>query len=378
MAQTCTIKMAEDLSVQSHSYLFMLYKPLMGMQACTLYEILCACDGKKVVPEDLKDFTGLTDSQLEAARVKLEQFMLLSTYQSEDQKDWIYRVYPPQSPRKFLTHEVFSRLFMNNISAGRYERLVELYDLKDEIPASYTNVSASMNPAELENSWTEKKETLLQHYIPSGSDLKRYPFDWQLFFRGMERSIPYRLRTRDNMARIAYLSHMYGLNEEDMRRYVVRGIPSDRNEINFDLVVQYLDTSTKTGSRSKTHQNLPESPAEHLQKTLPEGVYLLDAERKTLADLSLKYGFPDEVINYMIDVALEACNQKFNERYIKKMAAAWHRAKINTLEKAREYTKPAPNRTQPQTASLPDWYYKEDPGKADADTIAELEALLKG
>lgn len=375
MLERCSIYIAEDLSIRSHEYLYLLYRPLMGVNACILYEVMTALAGKPIVPEDLQDFTSLTRKQLENARRQLEQYMLLTTFQSKDGKEHRYYLYAPLNPEAFLHHEIFSRLTVNNLSSGRYEKLCQLYTKENMPDENMENISEALQATELEDSWTQAKEIALQNHIPAPSELKRYPFDWELFFRGMDRSIPSRLRTKENMTRIAYLAHIYGLDERTMRKYVIRGIDSSRRAIDFDIVTGVLQSTSKAGTRkTKTGES---SPAAFYADMLPEGFQVLPSESRLLIELSTAYHFSDEVIKEMVKYCIEQCQGVLNENYIRKVAASWSREKIDTRQKALEKIQKSRS-YKSREAPMPEWYYAEDPGKPDEDLLARALALQKG
>lgn len=261
----CIIKIQEDLSVHAHEYLFLLYKPLIGTRAVELYEIMQALAGKPISNEDLLDFTNMSENQLAKTRRKLEHFMLLSTYQNNETGALEYHLYAPLAPRAFLQHDIFGRLIINNLSAGRYKRLTQLYDVDLDV-SGLTNLTESMPPEDLDDKWSQAKEKIWLEYLPTGSDLSRFPFDWDLFFRGMERSFPERLRTKENLVQIASLAHVYGVGEEDMRKIVNRAIPSDRSRIQFDVVTESLLGTSKIIRQDDAAESISNQPHQDLLK----------------------------------------------------------------------------------------------------------------
>lgn len=338
-----------------------------------LYEVMLGLAGKNIILEDILDFSGLTEGQFRMARKKLEQYLLLTTYTDDAESRYEFWMHAPKSAEEFLRHDIFGRLIINNVSSGRYERIRQLFVSQEE-PHGLKNVSDILKARELETGWTEQKETMLQSYIPAASDLKNYPFDWNLFYQGMRRSIPPRLRTRENQSRIAYLANMYGISEEDMRRYVIRGITSERASIDFDVIQDLLTASTKT--QAGTGDPLKDSPVQYLQEHLPNGEKVLESEKKLVMDLSQTYGFGFDVINLLIQYCMDQCDQSVNEKYVKKVAASWWRKGISTAAKAQAEIERS-KQYKSGDAPMPDWYYqsKEANEKPDEDLLAEILAL---
>lgn len=377
----CKIRIADDLSVHCHEYIFLLYKPLMGAAAAELFEILCALasSSKALTLEDVLTFSGMNEGMFLQARKKLEQYSLLVSYCSEDENAWEFHLYNPRTPKEFLRHEVFGRMMINKFPAERFEKIKEIYDL-DYSTGNLRNVSQSMKADELEDEWSQQKETVLQLYIPPSQELARYPFNWEVFFKGMRRVFPTRLRTKQNMVQIAYLAHMFGLSEENIRKYVVRGMRENNSYIDFDYVMDCLMKTVKT----KPAWNDPEkaSPVLYLKSLQPEGTEILQNERRLLLELSASYQFSDEVINTLIEYCLNACNHAFVDNYIKKVANTWKRAKVDTRKKALDFIaqdsrKPAYKNPGQVDTSLPDWYSKTEKKPASDELYAQAMALQK-
>ena len=53
---------------------------------------------------------------------------------------------------------------------------------------------------------------------------QKYDFDFATLFKGMDRVIPVRYRTKENLDRIAEMAKIYGIDAKDMRKYVQRSI----------------------------------------------------------------------------------------------------------------------------------------------------------
>ena len=359
----CKFRMMDDLGVHSHEHLYMLYRPLMGSNSCELYEVLCAIAAHKseMKLEDLLSVTGINEGFLTQGRRKLEQFLLLSTYSSEDESVLEFHIYPPKTPKDFLRHEIFSRMMIQKFPSERFEQLKDLFDLEEK-ESKLKNISESMSSMALEQEWDESKETVLQMHMPPDQDANRYPFDWEIFFKRMDRTIPSRLRTKQNLNEIAYLAHIYGLDELEIRKYVVRGIRDGKSYIDFDYVVSSLQKTRKL--KQADNDPMKASPILYLRSLQPAQAAILPNERALLEELSAKYQFPDEVINTLIEYCLKECNQAFVENYIRKVANTWVRLKISTRQQAlAQISSSQPKNTVQKEESkqlLPDWYSKTE------------------
>ena len=364
----CRFRMMDDLGVHSHEHLFMLYRPLMGSKSCELYEILCtiAMHKSEITLGELLSVAGINEGFMTQGRKKLEQFLLLSTYSSDDETEFEFHLYPPKTPKDFLRHEIFSRMMTQKFPAERYEQLKNLFGLEQE-PSSLKNISESLTGADLESDWDESKETVLQMHMPADQDIYRYNFDFQKFFKGMDRRIPQRLRTRQNLHEIAYLAHVYGLDELEIRKIIHLAIRDNNSYIDFNFVVERLRKTHKM----KPAETNPETatPILYLRSLQPAQAKILPNEKALLHELSSKYKFEAEVINTLIEYCLKECNQSFVENYIRKVANTWVRLKITTRKQALEHIassgkKQTFKKEEPKQL-LPDWYSKTETQPVD-------------
>ncbi|MBP3853086.1 MAG: hypothetical protein J6D18_00795, partial [Erysipelotrichaceae bacterium] len=144
MKQSCTIKKQSDFSEYDLSCLFLLYYPLIGMEAVILYGVLRSLQGNVAV-EQIRIMTDLSDNRLTHARKQLEQYQLLETYYHPQEESWIYELKAPLSSYEFLRHDSFSRLFLQKVGSGRFDRIKAMLDQGEMIPSGYQNISEMIN-----------------------------------------------------------------------------------------------------------------------------------------------------------------------------------------------------------------------------------------
>lgn len=195
--------------------LTLLYRPLIGFQACTLYTLLygLARYTDSIPLEDLQGFLQTTPHGLEEARTRLEEFELLRCYADASGSLVHLEVQPVLLPHAFLTHDIYRRLLFQAIGSEKMERLKNLLTPKEDIKEGLRDITVGLNAQRLAEDWSQQQETLMKDVFSDLHDPQQYDFDWGLFFQGMHNTLPLRLRSRENMTRIARLASIYGLDE---------------------------------------------------------------------------------------------------------------------------------------------------------------------
>ena len=382
----CRIVPPDLRSADSAAYLCVLYEPLIGVRARTLYDMLgafCLRARQCWSLDELLAMMDLKKNRFEAERRHLEDYGLLQTFADETREYLEFHLEAPLCPEQFFADEIFSRLYLKTVGKTRFEQAKALFDVCEK-KDNLKNISSTLAESGLLEDWDDAKE--LDYLQNNGSiqNLQRYPFDWNIFFQGMNVQIPNNLRTLYNRMRIARLANFYGIAEEDMQKHVVRCIRQNRTLIDFDVLEELLQKSTKrNGAEARQAEpTLDMSPVVYLMKKTGKNVRLIQKEQSVLTRLSDDYEFPNEVINTLVDYALKECRNQFNSKYIYTVANTWAREKIETAKQARAYIEQEKKIresgfAQPAPAQeVPDWY--EDTGQndeADPDLIAQALAI---
>jgi replication initiation and membrane attachment protein DnaB len=379
---TYTIEMQDDLSAKSHKVLHLLYLPLIGQKAALCYEALCALAGKEIyTQQQLCDMVYLNPGTFDQERKKLESFGLLVTYYNKKSKASLLRLKAPLEPDKFFTHVSYSRLFFETCGKER-TALVQKILLDHLEMEGFEDISQHLDTSSLEQKWTEKKEQAMQEFIPVQSDLAGFSFDWDLFFRRTERTLPTRVRSPENKLQIAYLASAYGIDEENMRKYCIRALDRDKTKFDFERIREYCIHSQKITPAAKDTYDV--SPVAFLKSRQPANAEILPKERQFLNDLYEKKHLSYAVINTLIEYGLQKCEGEFVISYLKTTANNMIRANVDTREKALAYfdtdTKmyKSKKRRKSEPAKLPDWYSDkpEEDDQPDYDSQKELEELF--
>ena len=118
------IECKHTLSHAHFQALRMLYYPLIGNEALSLYETLYALSKQ---PQRIKNhllickLCMLKAEFLEQKRMVLERYLLLKTYYDGAKNTYLYELMPPKIGSEFLAHEVFGRLYMEKLGKQVFE-----------------------------------------------------------------------------------------------------------------------------------------------------------------------------------------------------------------------------------------------------------------
>ncbi|MDO4466188.1 MAG: DnaD domain protein [Bacillota bacterium] len=334
---TCQIVKMNSFSEEDQSYLHLLYFPLMHSDAVLVYQVLLSLANKKEKYDQsfLIGLTFFSEVQFERARKVLENYNLLMTYYQPSTKHWVYQLYPPLNAHDFLTHDTFSRLFLKEMGSKHFDKMKLLFQEENVETKNMINVSSSLDLSRLD-SWDEDNEDLYQRMVPKAKDgLKKYPFDFNEFFDGMERTLPQRIRSTENMTRIAELATIYGVTEKKMRTFVSRSLEDNKSTINFEKLRDLVMRSRNEFKESDGYSMAPIKYFSMKQRNVP----VSKSDKTIIESLCTEYGFSFEVVNVLIDYVLAQTGQKFPKAFVEKVASTWVRLGVDSLEKAIEQTR---------------------------------------
>ena len=375
---TCNIRCMGEYSCEWISHFSLLYLPLIKSDAFVVYEVLYSMQNNDspIESSQILKLCDMNARRFQKARETLEEFSLLKTYYDAIHLSYVFQLYPPKTPNVFLRHDTMGRLLIHVLGSQRYNEL-SVHFAKDagEIE-NMTDITKEMDISRLDG-WNESKEITLARYKPKEQlNNPAYPFDFDAFLQGMERIFPYRLRTKENLSRIAQLASIYGISEKDMKKYVQRSINPNTHEFNLNQ----LETLTSKNRTITPEQKDPYSmaPVQFLLAK-QQGGALAHSDKKLVEKLCTDYSFPYDVVNVLIEYVLDRTNQQFTANYVEKVAATWSRLGIKNREAALSYV--ASEKKEHNQTSLPSWYDDIPEEKASAESLAkalEFQKKLKG
>lgn len=369
------VRCIEHLSSEQRQSLNLLYGPLMGKNSICLYEFLGSIQNL-VELEDVYLLLNMNASQFDIARNRLEQYHLIETYVHEG--DMLILLYAPLLPDSFLCHETYSRLYLASVGAKCFDKVKAMLYKDKTVSSSYTKVESPLDVSILD-SWNESKEIAFEKVKPTIK--QKYDFDFATLFKGMDRIFPVRLRTSENLARIAEMAKIYGIDAKDMRKYVQRSTNPSTHVFDLEKLKDMVMRNRKVMEVSKDPYKM--SPVKFLQNK-QNGIPVVKSDQALIERLCKEFQFPIEVVNTLIEYTLQQTNQQFSRNYVEKVAASWVRLGVDSRKKALDIINQSPLENKRdkkvEKVMLDDKFYTQKEEKSDAQLhkeMLELQKMLK-
>ncbi len=369
------VRCIEHLSSEQRQSLNLLYGPLIGKNSICLYEFLGSIQNS-VELEDVYLLLNMNASQFDIARNHLEQYHLIETYVHE--ADMLILLYAPLLPDSFLCHETYSRLYLASVGAKCFDKVKAMLYKDKTVSSSYTKVESPLDVSILD-AWNESKEIAYEKVKPTIK--QKYDFDFATLFKGMDRIFPVRLRTTENLDRIAEMAKIYGIDAKDMRKYVQRSTNPSTHVFDLEKLKDMVMRNRKVMEVSKDPYKM--SPVKFLQNK-QNGIPVVKSDQALIERLCKEFQFPIEVVNTLIEYTLRQTNQQFSRNYVEKVAASWVRLGVDSRQKALEIINESPveNKRDKKMEKivLDDKFYTQKEEKSDAQLeqeMLELQKMLK-
>lgn len=369
------VRCIEHLSSEQRQSLNLLYGPLMGKNSICLYEFLGSIQNL-VELEDVYLLLNMNASQFDIARNRLEQYHLIETYVHEG--DMLILLYAPLLPDSFLCHETYSRLYLASVGAKCFDKVKAMLYKDKTVSSSYTKVESPLDVSILD-SWNESKEIAFEKVKPTIK--QKYDFDFATLFKGMDRIFPVRLRTSENLDRIAEMAKIYGIDAKDMRKYVQRSTNPSTHVFDLEKLKDMVMHNRKVMEVSKDPYKM--SPVKFLQNK-QNGIPVVKSDQALIERLCKEFQFPIEVVNTLIEYTLQQTNQQFSRNYVEKVAASWVRLGVDSRKKALDIINQSPLENKrdkkAEKVVLDDKFYTQKEEKSDAQLhkeMLELQKMLK-
>lgn len=341
----------EGLNSGEMTSLSVLYAPLIGSRALALYLLLAGEAGISDEGMTLQRLCLLTDStidELTTAIKTLEQFRLLRSYFSEKNSSCRFDLQPPLSPQRFLSHDVFSRLYAKKAGQQQFEITSRLHSGEPLDDEGDMEVTGSFDFAFFNENWNLEDEyafSRIDRYRSSGI---KSDFDINALMRDLSPlSFPDHLRTPENLELIAQLATVFSIDVETMRKYVMESVNDDSPAAEYTFSAETLRNKC-IGSRrtaASTEGGYQMHPVQYLQN-LQNGIPVSAADKKLLEYLQVDLQLPGEVINCLIEYVYTHNDHKIGRNYVEKIATVWAADGVKTLEQAKELLNAQPGRNR--------------------------------
>lgn len=404
-----TVSSASMLSDYDRKILTLLYQPICGFGALSLYLTLwCKYEASKNTNKIFhhKDLFANMDcnvTEFETFRDKLEGLGLLKTFvKEEDTPYYFYELYSPLSPKDFFKHELLGTLIKQKLDEEEYEELKSMFVVNKDKKKDYFDVSHNFN--EVYNI-DLNDTTSLKVVMEDNDDLANRKnakigtnFSLEIFLLVLkENKIRKSLITNSFVELMESMANLYKLDEYEMCNILISSIEGLGNDekINYDLFkrkcFEYRKVTRISGKDVKTLENKKQGiskKAEMLQELEPfqflrikqGNVEPSKQDVKLVEDLSLMSKLNPGVINVLLDYVMLNKQNTLPYNYVMKIASSLARENITTAIEAMEYFNNYKSRFSNSNSSKKEEkveQIKDDSNDSNIDEAMELEKLKR-
>ena len=416
-ADTFVVVNKTILNEQDRKIITMLYQPIIGINATSLFLSLWSyLDKLELMSVDMTHHHLMTNMRLKLsdiveAREKLEAIGLIKTYLRKDNiNNYIYELYSPLTPYEFLNNPILSVSLYNNVGKVEYEKIKEYFRIPKINLKEYEDISCNFNDvfeSTNSSSFLSMVEDLKRTNVNKLSIVSKIDID------NMVSLIPdemfnIRSLTKTTKDLIYQLSFIYNLDDEQMSE-MIRNSLNEKRTIDKTLLRsncrKYYQFENSGKLPSLIYRNQPEylrkpigdtskrakmiyqfettSPYDYLLSK-HGGNSLTKNETAILEYLVIDMGLKPGVVNVLLDYVLKINNNKLIKNFISVIAEQWSRSKIETVEDAMEFAEKEYKKTKnlkkttKKVEEKPEWFNKEiKEEQASVEEINEISELLQ-
>ncbi len=323
------------------------YLPIVGGKAFLLYISFKNMLNQKISEIKLINLLSLSKNDFIYARQILEGIGLISTFKNEN--NYLILLNPVLPPSVFFNKKHLCSALLSALDNDKkeYERIVNKYKIKYELN-NYENVSASF--LEIYNI-EMKKEDDNKYRISLKSDNSENNFSFVIFLKKLKKNsqiTPKMLKDSDQ-EKIEYLANLYGVNEEEMARYIQMffNLLDKEHPINYDDLekeiiknssvcqIKLNNIDNNKTKKIKTNNELIKyyqsiTPINFLRETL-KGKEPSNFEKNIIMMLSNTYHFTNDMIVAILDYALKKDKNRLFKNNIEVYSDALIRNGVNDI-----------------------------------------------
>ncbi len=384
------------LSAADHQTLALLYGPVAGMEALTLYLTLHGLlDRQKLSSDmyyhrDLISLLNLDIEAIEAARKGLEGIGLLKTYYEGDH--FIYELYAPLSADSFVNDGLLGTYLIQLISKTRFKKLIKIFKIDLPEKHGYHHMSESFDdvypeaPDEPNPDATD--EGLLTRTRGKSLPVKNTTFDWRLFTESVNDDIKKQMMLNGvAKEKILLLHHVYGLSELEFRD-ILSKVYHKKNSMDWNMFGRLTRERHSQKKSAKRHHHplekqnesrtLPDDPVAYFKTVTPETLLremsdglVSTADLRIVERLIDDIGLSPGVVNVLLAYTAKIKDGTLpGYAYFEKVGISWKKNGVNDVETAMEYIKHL--RSEYQRKKKASTYHKgEDKPDVDVDWLDE-------
>ena len=411
-ADIYTVVSKTILNLEDRDNLIMLYEPIMGPLAVSLYLTLWrdlknnSFKSEEYNHHHLMSIMKLDLKSIKEARCALESLGLLKTYVKDgDVYSYVYELYSPMSPREFLNHPVLNVVLYNNIGKKEYDAIKKSYEKKSMPLSEYKDITSSLNMTFASSNILPEVDAIER---VKQSVLAKNVIDFDMLMASIPKDIlnekAFNKRTRELIENLAFVYNLDTLQFSEIIKNVI-------NERGF-IVAEELRKLARNYYTYHNNGKLPtlvykeEKPSglENMSKrdkiiyvfenTKPydflkskyHGITPTNRDLKLLETLCCDLNLKPAVVNVLIDYVLKKNDNKLNKNFVETIAGQWVRSGVKTAREAMSLAekeqkkiiaKAPTNIKTPE--DVPVWFKTEiKRNEATIEEQKELEELMKG
>ena len=411
-ADMYTVVSKTILNLEDRDNLIMLYEPIMGPLAVSLYLTLWRdLKNNSFKSEDynhhhLMCLMKLDLKSIKEARCALESLGLLKTYVKKgDIYSYVYELYSPMSPREFLNHPVLNVVLYNNIGKMEYEAIKKSYEKKSMSLSEYEDITSSLNMTFASSNVLPEVDATER--VKQNIQAKNV-IDFDMLIASIPKDIlnekAFNKRTRELIENLAFVYNLDTIKFSEIIRNVIneRGfiVAEELRKLarnyytyhNNGKLPTLVYKEEKTGilenmsKRDKIIYVFENTKPYDFLKSKYHGVTPTNRDLKLLETLCCDLNLKPAVVNVLIDYVLKKNDNKLNKNFVETIAGQWVRSGVKTAREAMSLAekeqkkliaKAPTNIKTPE--DVPVWFKTEiKRNEATLEEQKELEELMKG
>ena len=365
--ELCVTQMmtSEELKI-----LTLLYQPIIGPQALSLYMTLTTLGSKRhssvFLHHLLVQVLNVKIEELLELRYKLEAVGLVQVYTTEETQQLTYYIKKPMQAKAFFNDGIINVFLNLKVGNADYQQLKQLF-IQDIPQIKGQNISRPFNeifdttvlmrsPANLQASpLPVTKET------PKGVQLE-LAFDQELLFALLKQfGLDDQILSDKLLDQINKIAFLYKLDEHELARLIFDALDSD-GFVNLEVfrkqAKQYFQFLNKgkpieVVEIPKAKQDKPVVDANQAVMSKEKQLLLVlsqnpidflrfkqhqkepvPADRQLVEWLVVDQQMPAGVVNVLVDYVLNISDGRLPKQLVEKIAGEWQRKEIDTTEKA--------------------------------------------
>ena len=369
-ADTYTVINKTVITSNDKKIITMLYQPIIGYTACSLYfTLLDDLDKKEQVSNPITHHHLMAIMQLKLeeivkAREKLEAIGLLKSYlKKESVNKYVYLLFSPLSANEIFNHPILNIVLYNNLGKEEYDKLVNYYKVPRISLKDYEDITLSFDDvfSPVAGRSIDVQDDIVKKN--SNSILLNKCIDFDFLISSIPKEmVNEKCFSSDIKELINSLAFTYNIDDDTMISLVRDSLnekgnidktilrKSCRNYYQFeeagrlptmvyhrqpDYLKKPVGDSSKWAKMVYTFENI--SPYDYLRAKY-KGAEPTARDLRLIENLLIDQKLAPGVVNVLLAYVLKINNQKLNKSYIETIVGQWKRLNIETVEDAMKIT----------------------------------------